>query len=127
MANIAKDETAGLISADKVEGTSVYNTGDEKIGTIDDVMIDKRSGHVAYAVMSFGGFLGLGEKYHPLPWQVLHYDTAIDGYRVNLDKKTLEGAPSYDRSELESVNWSDDAWNRTVSDYYRVPPFNPGL
>lgn len=127
MANIAEDETAGLISADKVEGTSVYNTGDEKIGTIDDVMIDKRSGHVAYAVMSFGGFLGLGEKYHPLPWQVLHYDTAIDGYRVNLDKKTLEGAPSYDRGELDSVNWSDAAWNRTVSDYYRVPPFNPGL
>lgn len=127
MAKIAKEETASLISADKVEGTSVYNTGDEKIGTIDDVMIDKRSGHVAYAVMSFGGFLGMGEKYHPLPWQVLHYDTAIDGYRVDLDKKTLEGAPAYDRSELDTVNWGDAAWNRTVTDYYRVPPFNPGL
>jgi hypothetical protein len=127
MAKIAKEETASLISADKVEGTSVYNTGDEKIGTIDDVMIDKRSGHVAYAVMSFGGFLGMGEKYHPLPWQVLHYDTAIDGYRVDLDKKALEGAPAYDRSELDTVNWDDAAWNRTVADYYRVPPFNPGL
>ncbi|MGE0095277.1 MAG: PRC-barrel domain-containing protein, partial [Alphaproteobacteria bacterium] len=99
MVKIAKEETASLISADKVEGTSVYNTGDEKIGTIDDVMIDKRSGHVAYAVMSFGGFLGMGEKYHPLPWQMLHYDTAIDGYRVDLDKETLKGAPAYDRSE----------------------------
>jgi hypothetical protein len=126
-ARLADDETVSLISADKVEGTAVYNNADEKIGTIEDVMINKRSGFVAYAVMSFGGFLGIGEKYHPLPWQVLKYDTSVDGYRINLDKETLKGAPSYDRAALSDLNWSDTAWNRQVHEYYKLPPTGLGL
>src|SRR5262245_33318692 len=71
---VAEDETRSLIAASKVEGTNVYNRRGESLGSIYDVMIDKRSGNVAYAVMSFGGFLGMGERYHPLPWAVLDYD-----------------------------------------------------
>jgi hypothetical protein len=61
-------------------------------------MVDKISGHVAYAVMSFGGFLGIGESYHPLPWRVLKYDIRQGGYIVDLDRRRLEGAPSYTAS-----------------------------
>jgi PRC-barrel domain len=89
--SVATDETGDLISSDKVEGTAVYNRGGEKLGSIHSVMIDKRSGKVAYAVMSFGGFLGIGDRYHPLPWNVLTYDSRQGGYVVDLDRSMLEG------------------------------------
>jgi len=110
-----------LISADKVEGTTVYNRTGDKLGSIHNVMIDKQSGKVAYAEMSFGGFLGIGDRYHPLPWSVLDYDEQKSGYVVDLSKQTLEGAPSY--STQDRVDWEDEAWGRQVHDYYKVPPF----
>jgi hypothetical protein len=83
-------------------------------------MIDKVSGRAIYAVMSFGGFLGMGEKYHPLPWATLKYDAQKGGYVVNLDKKLLEGAPNYDsRSEFK---WTPD-YGRRVDSYYKVPTY----
>src|ERR687898_912245 len=90
---VATDETSSLISSDKVEGTAVYDRRGEKLGSIHSVMIDKISGKVAYAVMSFGGFLGIGDRYHPLPWHVLTYDTRQGGYVVDLDPSMLKGAP----------------------------------
>ena len=75
-------ENAGVISASKVTGTNVYNTDGEHLGEIYDIMLDKRSGKIAYAVMSFGGFLGIGERYHTLPWSTLKYDTRQGGYVV---------------------------------------------
>ena len=76
---VATDETDRLIASDKVEGTAVYNRQGERLGTVYNLMIDKYTGQVAYAVMSFGGFLGIGESYHPLPWRVLTYDTRQGG------------------------------------------------
>ncbi len=77
MAQVDPSHTGGsLIAASKVNGTTVYNTAGEKLGSVYDVMIDKRSGKAAYAIMSFGGFLGIGDSYHPLPWQSLTYDEA---------------------------------------------------
>jgi hypothetical protein len=70
------DETNRLISSDKVDGTDVYSRNGDHLGTVHDVMIDKRTGQVEYAIMSFGGFLGIGESYHPLPWRTLTYDTS---------------------------------------------------
>ena len=87
---------ASLISADRVEGTSVYNRTGDHLGSIKDVMIDKMSGKVAYAVMSFGGFLGIGEKLHPVPWSKLNYDRSQGGYVVDMDKRVLEGALTRD-------------------------------
>jgi hypothetical protein len=118
---LAKDETYSCIAADKVEGTAVYDRAGEKLGSIHNVMIDKRSGRVVYAVMSFGGFLGIGERYHPLPWDVLHYDTGQGGYVVDLNRQQLEGAPTYGRDE--QPNYDDPVWGRKVYDYYGVPPF----
>jgi len=118
---VERDENSMLISAEKVEGTSVMNPAGEKLGSIEDVMIDKRSGKVAYAVMSFGGFLGIGDKHHPLPWSMLKYDTNLNGYVVNLDKRMLENAPTYDVDE--PVDLADEAYGRKLHDYYNVPPY----
>ena len=119
--NVATDESSSLISSDKVEGTAVYDRRGEKLGSIHSVMIDKISGKVAYAVMSFGGFLGMGDSYHPLPWHVLTYDTGQGGYVVDLDRNKLEEAPTYATSE--TPNWSDRRWGQQVHDYYGTRPY----
>jgi hypothetical protein len=118
---VATDETDRLIASNKVEGTAVYNRQGERLGTVHNFMVDKYTGQVAYAVMSFGGFLGLGESYHPLPWRVLTYDTNMGGYVVDLDKSKLEGAPSY--TAANEPNWSDRDYGRRVHDYYGATPW----
>jgi PRC-barrel domain len=119
--SVATDETNTLISSDKVEGTAVYNRQNEKLGSIHTLMIDKVSGKVAYAVMSFGGFLGIGGRYHPLPWSVLTYDTGQGGYIVDLDRMMLEGAPTY--GDAETPDWGDRKWGEQVHGYYRARPY----
>jgi hypothetical protein len=117
---IATEETSRLIASDKVEGTAVYNRQDGRLGTVYNLMIDKYTGQVSYAVMSFGGFLGIGESYHPLPWKVLTYDTRQGGYVIDFDRNRLEAAPSYTSSTLP--DWSDQTYRRRINDYYGVPP-----
>ncbi len=107
-----------VISSGRVEGTNVYNTVGDKLGSIDDLMIDKRSGQVRYAVLEFGGFLGMGTDRYPLPWNMLKYDTTMDGYVVPLDKDRLDGAPSYSDEKRPDY---DDEYGRRVNDYYGVP------
>jgi hypothetical protein len=120
MANLDTDDTRGrLIAAGKVNGTNVYDATGGKIGSIYDVMLDKASGKADYAIMSFGGFLGIGERYHPLPWNQLRYDTQMEGYVVNFDSARLEGAPSYDESELPA--W-DDTRSNDIDTYYGNEP-----
>jgi hypothetical protein len=112
-------ETVNLIGSDKVEGTAVYGADDSKIGSIERVMIDKVSGHVSYAVLGFGGVLGLGGDHYPLPWQSLKYDTRLGGYVTGLTEQQLRGAPKY-ASDSE-WNWSDAQGNRALNAYYGVP------
>jgi len=119
--DVERDETSQLIAGDKVSGTAVYNQQGESLGTIEDVMLDKLSGRVAYAVMSFGGFLGIGARYHPLPWSVLTYDTSLGGYVVNLSRQQLEGAPTF--AANENVDWADRRWGQRVYDYYGARPY----
>src|SRR6202023_4038566 len=88
-------ETGNLIVSGKVEGTAVYGADSQKIGSIERVMIDKTSGKVSYAVLSFGGFLGIGDEHYPLPWQSLKYDTRLGGYRTGITEDQLRGAPKY--------------------------------
>jgi hypothetical protein len=113
-------ETTTLIGSDKVEGTAVYGADEKKIGKLERVMLDKASGKVAYAVLSFGGFLGMGEDYYPTPWSLLKYDTKLGGYRASLTKDQLEKAPKY--SQSTSWNWNRDN-DRRVYDYYRTQPY----
>jgi len=117
--SVPVDETDRLISSSKVEGTAVYNLQGERLGTVSNFMVDKFTGQVAYAVMSFGGFLSLGEAYHPLPWKVLTYDTGKRGYLIDLDRGKLESAPSY--TPGEEPDWSDQAFSQRVHDYYDLP------
>jgi hypothetical protein len=119
--SVATDETDRLISSDKAVGTAVYNRHGEHLGSVYNLMIDKYSGQVAYAVMSFGGFLGIGESYHPLPWRTLIYDTRKGGYIVDIDRTRLETAPSYTSST--APNWSDRDYGRRIDDFYGVPPY----
>jgi PRC-barrel domain len=109
-------EFGNLIGSDKVEGTTVYGPDDSKIGSIQRVMIDKISGRVSYAVLSFGGFLGIGDDYYPLPWQSLKYDTTLGGYRTNITEQQLRGAPKY--SNDNDWDWMDTNRTRSVNDYY---------
>jgi hypothetical protein len=113
------DETDRLVASNKVEGTPVYNRQGERLGDVYNFMVDKYSGQVAYAVMSFGGFLGIGDSYHPLPWKALDYDTGMGGFVVDLDRSQLEGAPYYGRNEDP---WSTDReYGRSVHRYYGYP------
>lgn len=116
---IQSRETTTLIGSDKVEGTPVYRPNGDHIGSIARIMIDKLTGRTAYAVMSFGGFLGFGEDYYPLPWSLLRYDERLDGYVVDLADEQLARAPH--RASLDDEAWSDPDWDRKVDDYYRGP------
>lgn len=108
---------SNIISSDKVEGTAVYNAAGDKLGSIDDLMIDKVSGQVRYAVMEFGGFLGMGTDRYPIPWKLMKYDTRQDGYVVPIDKAKLEKAPSYPDDDAPSY---DDTYGRRINGYYGV-------
>ena len=116
--DVAINETSNLIASDKVEGTPVYDRGGSHLGSIYTLMLDKVAGKVRYAVMSFGGFLGIGERYHPLPWDTLTYDPRQGGYVVDLTREQLEGAPTYAREETP---WNDPAYGRSVYGYYGIP------
>ena len=113
-------ETADLIASDKVEGTEVYRSTGDHIGEIERVMIEKRSGKVAYAVMSFGGFLGMGEDFYPLPWSLLTYNERLGGYEVNVSEDQLKGAPKF--AQDEEWDWSDRERGRRIYDYYGATP-----
>ncbi len=115
------DPAHKLIAGAKVAGTPVYNNEGKRLGSIEDVMIDKQSGRIAYAVLSFGGILGFGDHHHPLPWQTLRYDTALGGYVVALDPSTLEGAPAL--ADKSGAAWEDPVWGDRIHEYYGVSPY----
>ncbi|HYC97181.1 PRC-barrel domain-containing protein [Brevundimonas sp.] len=106
-----------LIMSSRVTGTTVFNRAGERIGHVEDLSIHKVSGQVIYAVMSFGGFLGIAERFHPVPWSMLEYDVEKNGYVVALDKAALEAAPTLDRAQLETLG-AGDAWRTRLFDYY---------
>ncbi|KQP82825.1 MULTISPECIES: PRC-barrel domain-containing protein [unclassified Methylobacterium] len=112
---VAIDETSRLIASNKVEGTAAYRRDGEHIGTVYNFMVDKVSGQVAYAVLSFGGFLGLGESYHPVPWRALTYSVELGGYIVDIDRDTLEGAPTHGPGEDP---FADPRYGERVDGHY---------
>lgn len=116
--HISFSDAYPLIASDRVEGTSVYNDAGENIGRIERVMIDKRSGKVAYAVMSFGGFLGLGGEYYPVPWQKLSYNSKLGGYQLGVSADDLRNSPL----KLESEDqMPEEAQERALFSYYGAP------
>lgn len=118
------DETVQLIASDKVEGTNVRRSNGDKLGVIRRLMIDKLSGRVAYAMMSFGGFLGMGDDYRAIPWNLLKYNERLAAYELNLTDEQLRGAPApaqgWDRWDTAPV---DRGWERNLHDYYHTRPY----
>ena len=114
-------QSHGLIASDRVEGTPVRRTDGEKIGTIERLMIDKLSGSVAYAVLSFGGFLGMGQKHAPIPWARLTYDRMLGAYHLDLTDDELKRAPSF--AADQEFDWGDRSREVEIHNYYRVPPY----
>ena len=115
---LAVDETVSLIASDKVEGTAVYDLAANHLGSVNNVMINKMSGQVAYVVVSFGGFLGIGAQYRPLPWKTLRYDHVAGGYVLDVTRDQLEHAPAYN---AQAQPWVDPLYGRSVDDYYGIP------
>jgi sporulation protein YlmC with PRC-barrel domain len=107
-----------LISSEDVEGTDVYGVDGKKIGEIDHLMIDKVSGRVTYAVISFGGFLGLGHSHYPVPWAALKYDPNLGGYITGITEEKLKDAPAFSDDA-----WSDRSWEAQVHKHYNTPPY----
>lgn len=105
-----------LIGSDRVEGTNVYSPDGTKIGSIKRLMIEKVSGKVAYAVMSFGGFLGLGGEEYTIPWSKLDYDMNLGGYRTDITEEQLRGSPAFYRDQ--AYDWNDRNRERELHDYW---------
>ena len=118
---LQKDEVGRLISADKVEGTKVYNLAGDKVGSVSTIMIDKISGRVAYAVLAAGGILGMGKEAIALPWDVLTYDTGKGGYVVDVDRAKLEDAPQMASSDLRELD--NREFEKHIHDYYNIDPY----
>ena len=106
-----------LIASNRVEGTAVYDRQGEKLGRIENFMVDKRSGQAEYAVMSFGGFLGIGDDHYPIPWSKLTYEPEQGGYVVDLDRDRLQDGPKFRAGEEPDF---DRDYDRRVYDYYGV-------
>jgi sporulation protein YlmC with PRC-barrel domain len=115
-AALDRDETTTLISANKVKGTHIYNTAGENLGEVETVMIDKVSGKIAYAVVIFGGFLGMGSSRYALPWQILRYDLTEHGYIIDVDDDILRTTPVL-------RDYADRMWGTQLHEHFRVPPY----
>ena len=110
------------ILASKVKGTPVYNGAGDKIGTVEDIVLDKQSNQIMFAALGFGGFLGMGEKYYPVPWSLLDYDEDKGGYVAPLNKTLLESAPSYSLKDLTKHDGSIGTIREESYTYYHVRP-----
>lgn len=108
------------ILASKVKGTSVYNNAGEKIGTVEDVVLDKLSNQIMFAALGFGGLMGIGEKYYPVPWSMLDYSEDRGGYVVPLDKARIENAPAYDLKDLTKHDGGLGSIREKTYSYYNV-------
>ena len=110
--------TSSLIASDRVEGTAVYDAHGKRIGKVERLMIDKLTGRIAYAILSFGGFLGIGEDHYPIPWSMLAYNEKPDGFQVDITEEELKNAPKIEPGE----NWEQTtrARDQNIYDYWEV-------
>jgi len=110
-----------VLSASTLKNDSVVNANNEKLGTIEELMIDLNSGRIAYAVLSFGGFLGMGDKLFAIPWSALSVDTDEKRFVLNVKKETLEKAPGFDKDHWP--NMADKTWGASIYEFYGSKPF----
>ena len=106
------------VSSNDVQGTEVYGADGKHIGEVDHLIIDKLSGKVAYAVISFGGFMGLGHSHYPIPWSALSYDTSLGGFQTHITEQQLKDMPQF-----SDDSWQDRDWETRTHQYYRARPY----
>ncbi|OMG56893.1 photosystem reaction center subunit H [Azonexus hydrophilus] len=111
-----------LMGADTLIGNTVGNQNSETLGDIKEIMIDMRSGCVSYAVLSFGGFMGMGEKLFAVPWEALKLDTENKCFKLDIDKEQLENAPGFDKNRWP--NMADPSWAASIHAYYGTKPIH---
>lgn len=109
------------VKTSRIIGTNVVSTKNEDLGKVEEVVIDVFNGRIAYLVLSFGGFLGMGEKLFAVPWKALHYDNELGVYVLNLTKEQIDRAPGFEKHTWPE--FTDERWNRHVHSYYELPPF----
>ena len=110
-----------VLSASTITGDAVKNPDGEKLGDIKDIMIDTETGRVAYAVLSFGGFLGLGDKLFAIPWSAMRLHDTEHAFVLNVNKETLENAPGFDKDKWP--DFADRTWGASIYEYYRIKPY----
>ncbi len=116
-----KEKKHNLIASDRIEGTPVRRASGDKIGKIERLMLDKVSGNVAYAILSFGGFLGIGNKHLPVPWARLTYNKPMEAYEIDLSDEELRQAPAYEADE--DFDWGDRSREVDLHAYYKSPAY----
>ena len=114
----------GLMGANTLDGNDVFNRKDEDLGDIKEIMIDMGTGRVAYAVLSYGGFMGIGDKLFAVPWHALTLDTANKRFVLDVEKDRLDNAPGFDKDQWPDM--ADTAWAKEVHEYYGVTPYSDG-
>lgn len=114
-----------LMGANTLIGNEVYNQQDENLGDIKEIMLHVRSGRVSYAVLSFGGFLGIGEKLFAVPWTALSLDTVNKRFVLNVEKDRLDSAPGFDKDQWP--NMADPSWEKSIHNYYGTKPYDDDL
>ena len=108
------------ILASKVKGTAVYNAAGNKIGHVEDIVLDKLSDRIMFAALGFGGVLGMGEKYAPVPWSMLDYSKERGGYVVPMSEDQIKGAPAYDLKDLTKGDGEFGSIRERSYDYYKI-------
>jgi sporulation protein YlmC with PRC-barrel domain len=107
-----------LMGADTLLGNDVYNENNEDLGDIKEIMLDMTNGQISYAVLSYGGFLGMGEKLFAVPWDALKLDTVHKRFVLNVDKTRLENAPGFDKDHWPDM--ADQHWKDEISEFYKT-------
>ncbi len=116
-----KEKSGNVIASSRVEGTDIYSRDGDKMGSVEDLLIEKRGGQVTDAIISVGGFLGMGIEQHSLPWSKLDYDTELDGYRLDVTEEQLKDAPRFDENECDRAY--DREYQTEVYNYWEVRPY----
>jgi len=110
--------TSQIVNANNVIGVDVKNQQNENLGEVEAVMLDKETGQVAYVVLSYGGFLGMGDKLFALPWSVFSYDVSEDCFKIPLDKEKLKNSPGFDKDHWPDM--SSATWRSSINTYYDI-------
>lgn len=114
--NMGSNGTVGLLSSSSITGDDVCNMQDEKLGHIEDIMLDTTDGKIRYVVLSAGGFMGLGEHFFAVPWRALTLDQENQRFMLDVDVERLKNAPGFDKDNWPDM--ADPSWNSTVESYY---------